>query len=121
PAPAPIDATQTPAYTKLAAERTELERKIAAVTAADPQVTTDLTAEIEALDATIAGLQADLASVQQRASLEARKADLSAQEKSLATEFEKLERHLHLMELFLRTKVTLLDERINSRFQVVRF
>lgn len=121
PVPVAQDATQTPAYTKLAAERSELERKIAAVTAADPQVTTDLQAELVAVDETIARLQAELASVPQRTALEARKADLAALEKSLAHEFESMVHHIHLMELFLRTKVALLDERINSRFKLVRF
>lgn len=121
PVPAPQDATQTPAYAKLAAERTDLERKIAAVTAADPQVTTDLESQVRELDTVIANLQGELASVQQRAGLEARRAELAGQEKTLATEFEKLERHIHLMELFLRKKVELLDERINSHFKVVRF
>ncbi len=120
-APEPQDAAASPAYAKLAAERTELERKVAAVSAADPQVVTSLQEELAQLDSTITGLAADLASVQQRSQLEARKAELSAQEKTLAVEFETLTRHLHLMELFLRTKVALLDERINSRFKLVRF
>ncbi len=47
--------------------------------------------------------------------------ELMAQEKELAAEFEKLEHELYLSDEFIRTKVTLLTDRINSQFKVARF
>lgn len=52
---------------------------------------------------------------------EKRIAELEAQQSVLAAEFEKLEQELYLIELFIRTKVGLLTERINSKFKFARF
>jgi hypothetical protein len=47
--------------------------------------------------------------------------ELKAEEKKLSKEFEELERQLFLIESFTKRKVSLLNERINSRFKIVRF
>lgn len=46
---------------------------------------------------------------------------LESEQKTLSTEFERLEKELYLTERFIRTKVSLLTERINSKFQYARF
>ena len=48
-------------------------------------------------------------------------AELEAEEKKLAAHYEDLERQLFLTEEFIRTKVQLFEERINSHFQYARF
>lgn len=52
---------------------------------------------------------------------DARIAELQEQEKVLAAEFERLERELFLLDEFTRTKVDLLESRINSKFRLARF
>lgn len=47
--------------------------------------------------------------------------ELMDQEKGLATEFEKMEHELYLTEEFIRSKVNLLEEKINSKFKYARF
>ncbi|MFF2449331.1 AAA family ATPase [Neobacillus sp. NPDC058068] len=47
--------------------------------------------------------------------------ELSKQERALASEFEKLEHELYLTEEFIRTKVNLLEAKINSKFKHARF
>lgn len=47
--------------------------------------------------------------------------ELGAEEKKLTAEYERLEKELHLCDLFVRAKVQLLTERINSRFEFARF
>ena len=47
--------------------------------------------------------------------------ELKASEKELAAKYEELERGVWLCELFMRTKVRLLDDRINGKFKTVRF
>ena len=47
--------------------------------------------------------------------------ELKRQEEALAAEFEKLEGELYLCESFIRRKVALLEERINSKFRYARF
>ncbi|MBT9134670.1 MAG: hypothetical protein DDT38_01409 [Firmicutes bacterium] len=55
------------------------------------------------------------------ASQQRRIAELAAREKELARQYEALERGLYLCDLFTKTKVGLLTERINSKFQSVSF
>jgi len=43
------------------------------------------------------------------------------EERRLAAEYERLERELYLTEEFIRAKVRLLTDRINSRFRLARF
>lgn len=43
------------------------------------------------------------------------------QERDLAAEFERLEEELYLTEQFVRAKVAMLEERINSKFKLARF
>ena len=47
--------------------------------------------------------------------------ELEEEEKTLAKEFEELEHQLFLTEEFIRSKVTLLEEKINSKFKYARF
>jgi len=47
--------------------------------------------------------------------------ELKAEERKLAAEYEDLERQLYLTEEFIRTKVRLLEDRINSKFKMARF
>jgi DNA repair exonuclease SbcCD ATPase subunit len=46
---------------------------------------------------------------------------LKQEESELALEFEKLEEELYLAEEFIRTKVSLLEDKINSKFKFARF
>ena len=48
-------------------------------------------------------------------------AELEAEEKNLAAEYEKTEQGVYLCEVFVKTKVALLTERINSKFKSVSF
>lgn len=48
-------------------------------------------------------------------------AELEAQQKSLAAEYAQCEKGEYLCELFIRAKVSMLDERINSRFRTLKF
>jgi chromosome segregation ATPase len=47
--------------------------------------------------------------------------ELKEQEKELAKAFEKLESEMYLTEQFIRTKVNMLESKINSRFKLARF
>ncbi len=47
--------------------------------------------------------------------------ELKTEEKKLATEYERLEKEIYLTEQFIRTKVNLLTDRINSKFEITRF
>jgi chromosome segregation ATPase len=53
--------------------------------------------------------------------IDKRIAELNAQEKTLNKEFEELEKQLFLTEEFIKTKVNMLEEKINSKFKMARF
>ena len=53
--------------------------------------------------------------------IEARIEELKKQERELAAEYEKLEHELYLTDLFVRSKVKLLEDKIASRFKFTRF
>ena len=55
------------------------------------------------------------------ASQKERIAELEAREKELSRQYEALEQGLYLCEVFIKTKVSLLTDKINSKFQSVRF
>lgn len=77
--------------------------------------------EISELKSKKAPIQAEIARFANVESLQSRIADLSDQEKMLAGEFEKLGHQLYLTEQFIKAKVELLEERINSKFKDARF
>jgi len=76
---------------------------------------------LSAIDAKIADCESAIAQVKQREASLQRIEELKTAERTLATEFERLEGELYLTEQFVRTKVNLLEDRINSRFEMARF
>jgi hypothetical protein len=77
--------------------------------------------EIKGLQDQFATTKADADKFVRRESGQKRIEDLKAQEKTLAAEFEKLEQELYLCDLFIKTKVALLTDRINGKFEITRF
>ena len=65
--------------------------------------------------------ESKLAHFTQIRTLDARIEELKAEERKLAAEYEDLEKQLYLTEEFIRTKVSLLESRINSKFRYARF
>ncbi|WKL00864.1 hypothetical protein Q0F98_28620 [Paenibacillus amylolyticus] len=77
--------------------------------------------EIRILRGQVDDLEADKAKLASVAATEQRIAELAEQERKLAAEFEKLEHELFLTEEFTRTKVSMLESKINSKFRYARF
>jgi chromosome segregation ATPase len=84
--------------------------------------------DLEKIKIEISALQVDLSSAKAKIDLfirreqgEKRIEELKAEEKKLAAEFEKLELEIYLMEQFIKTKVSMLTDRINAKFETVRF
>lgn len=116
-----VDVVNTPAYAKLASERDELQRRIDAVTTGDPAALEALEARVREQQQTVAAFEADALAHEAIARGEARVGELLEREKVLAGEYEELERQLNLCELFIRTKVSLLEERVSGKFRLVSF
>lgn len=78
-------------------------------------------AEIQLLRSQVDELEADKAKLATVAATEKRIAELAEQEKGLAAEYERLEHELFLTEEFTRTKVSMLESKINRKFKHARF
>ncbi len=115
------DYASTPAYIVMAEKKAGIEMDVAQLKASDQGAVEALRLAISAIDQRIADCEATLARIQQRENGLRRIEELKTEEKMLLAEFEKLEHELYLAEQFIRTKVTLLEDRINSKFTMARF
>ena len=77
--------------------------------------------ELKALEVARQGLQVEQVLLERHEQSQKRIDELKAEERVLAEEYEDLERQLYLCETFIRTKVGMLEDKINSRFEVARF
>ena len=115
------DISEDPAYRQAMNEKEFLEAQIQSLKTGNAGQVAIVNAEISMLETEISGLETKLAQVDQVKKGKTRIAELSAEEKKLAKEFEQLEKELHLTDLFTKAKVSLLDEKINSKFKLARF
>lgn len=117
--PAPFESTSE--YKTLAARVAECEAAQGNADSMAAKLAATKTQEIKELEARIALARRDLQKFEIKRSQERRMIDLELEEKNLAKEYEMLERGMYLCDLFVRQKVSLLDEQINRKFQNVRF
>lgn len=80
-----------------------------------------ITAEISKTKEMVVNLSRKLLDYERAEKQELRIAELKQQEEGLAAEYEKIEANVYLCEQFIKTKVSMLTESINSRFENVRF
>ncbi len=113
--------TDSPTYARKQKEKDSLLAEISNIKDNSRTAIEAVRAQIEELDGGINGLMADLQKIELRESGLKRIEELKAQEKELAAEFEKLEGELFLCESFIKAKVAMLEEKINSRFKYARF
>jgi len=77
--------------------------------------------ELRRLNAALQNVMSQLAKYDAAQQGKERIAELADQERDLAAEYERLEKELYLTEQFVRTKVAMLEEKINSKFKMARF
>lgn len=105
--------------------REELEAKISAIKSDIAALREGARGDIEKVragaamvDASIEQLQREQLQIDANYRIEKRIEELKAQERDLAAEYERLEGHLYLTEQFIRSKVQLFEEKINSKFKI---
>lgn len=119
-----IEKINAPAEPSAEAKALQLKRMgLAAMVAAG-----DNTAALDGIKEKIAGINTEMSAARGRIEqakgkekAQARVAELSAEEKRLAGEWERLSGELYLMEQFTRRKVELLEDKVNSKFELARF
>ncbi len=112
---------ETLEYKELQAQAEKLDREISDLQMGDRELLAMAREDEAAIKEQIQSVQDELRMFRDRKAGEERIQELTNQEKKLATEYEQLEKELYLTEQFVRSKVSLLEEKINSRFQMARF
>lgn len=102
-------------------EKQGIEAEIEKLRAGNMDKAHDIRIEIEKIDEKIDQCIGDLMQIDLNNKNYARIQELSQEERKLSAEFEKLESELYMIETFIRAKVALLEEKINSKFQLARF
>jgi len=112
---------ERPEITILENTKTALLDEISKITENRAGAIAALKAQIAATKTEIETLQGAAAQVDQNKKSSARIDDLKKEERTLSAEAERIEGELFLTEEFVRTKVKMLEGKINSRFQIARF
>lgn len=119
--PAPTVYETTAQYLALTAQIAEIEEKIAD----EGKCTTEAVSAVEAkIRATKDALREEQDKQMQLTMAENQRrriAELERQEERLSAEYEELEKGLYLCDLFTKAKVAALTDRINGKFESVRF
>lgn len=102
-------------------EKAIIEQEIESLKAGNTEAREKVVEGIQELEEILSTLEECQAKVKMRKSLDDRIEKLKAQERELAAEYERLEGELYLTEEFIRQKVSLLEEKINSKFEMARF
>ncbi|RHW33546.1 hypothetical protein [Oceanobacillus profundus] len=113
--------SENPLYQKLMNDRQVSEQEIETLKTSVEASVQEVQIEIQTLKEKQNALTSDLSSLNESGRVKSRIAELEEQQQNLAAEFERLEHELFLAEEFVKTKVNLLTEKINSKFKYARF
>lgn len=116
-----VDVTQTKEYITLIDEKTKLQEAIRSIKSGAQEEIQKVRETIQSNEEAMKLMQATLAKEEQAKQADARIEELKAEEKELAEEYAQLEKEQYLIEEFIRTKVSLIESSINTRFDMVRF
>ncbi|MDP4164642.1 MAG: hypothetical protein Q8898_16220, partial [Bacillota bacterium] len=116
-----VDILDNPQYTAKLNERAAIEEEMKQIRDMSQQSIMDIQSEIVQLKMKRDQLQGEVGKFALAAQSQLRIEELETQQRDLAAEYEKLEHELYLTEEFIRTKVNLLEDRINSKFKYARF
>lgn len=111
----------TPEYIQLKEQAKNIQEEISTLQANNNVAIMAIQKEIDELNADIAALEQAAARLEAREKGLKRIEELKTEERKLAAEYEELEEQLYLTEEFIRTKVRLLENKINSKFKMARF
>jgi hypothetical protein len=115
------DFSDIPGRQGLLSQVSEIEAQIKSERDGKAEDIDKIRAEVQALQVEYSSALDTLSKFTTREQGEKRVEELKGEEKKLAKAFELLEGELFLMDQFIRAKVSLLTDRINSKFETVRF
>lgn len=112
---------KTESYADLVAQKADIESKMTDSLRCVNEAKQNINIKISAKQDEIDALQSELYKVDFAKSQQQRVDELTRKEKELAAEFEKACEGVYLCELFIKTKVSALTEKINDKFESVKF
>ena len=115
------DITENQLYINKLKEKEQIELQIADIRSSANETISSIDEEITKLENQKRELQGELNKFDIVRRSEERLKELEEQERTLTVEYEKLEKELFLTEEFVRSKVELLEEKINSKFKYAKF
>jgi len=115
------DHTATSEHIALDKQRVKIEEAISKLKSGSREEAVFVGAEIDKLAEERGKWKAEIIAFDLNTAGGLRVKELEDQERELATEFEKLEREIFLMESFTKTKTEMLNNKINSKFELARF
>lgn len=115
------DVTTAPAYTAKLQEREEVNQSLVELRSRSVGTLNDIRLELTKLRSELALQEKKLAGFEQVQKAQGRIEELKTEERELARQYEELERQLYLTEEFTRTKVQMLESKINAKFKQVKF
>ena len=110
-----------PSYTKKKKQKAEIEEVIAGLKGGSSDEKAKIYEEIAQLESSVKEAERVIADLIAYKQGQERIEELKRQEEKLAAEYAGLEEELYLCDEFTKTKVKLLDEKINSKFEFARF
>ena len=116
-----VDYTQTDEYKNLTIEKTKLQETIQSIKGGAKEEILKVQQTIRGNEEAMKLMQGTLAKEEQAKTADSRIESLKQDEKRLAKEYAQLEKEQYLIEEFIRTKVSLVESSINTRFKMVRF
>lgn len=119
--PEPAVWENTPEYAALTAQMEELKKKLADEDASMAEQRKTIQAQIDGVQALIDEQNTRLLLIKSAEKQKERIAELEKREKQLSREYERLEEGIYLCEEFIRLKVSMLTDKINSHFKTVKF
>ncbi|QSF42699.1 hypothetical protein [Paenibacillus tianjinensis] len=115
------DPAADPNYASKQAEAATVQQQIRVLKASSDDSAAAARADIRRLRSEIEEMERDLAKFEGVRRAQQRVKELEDQERELAAEYERLQHELFLCEEFTKTKVSMLDAKINSKFKLARF
>lgn len=113
--------SESPEYNKFMNLKLSLEQEIALIKNQSVQATQDIKDANSQLETKKREINAQISQYANVDKLKARIQEYEDQEKALTKEYQKLEHQLFLTEEFIRRKIVMLTEKINSKFKLARF
>lgn len=117
----PADPGQDLEYQKLKTEKDSVIAQISDLEAGNESALEAVAIEISEVEAELNEAKRHNLAIEESARVKTRVAELEAEETSLAGEYERMKSEVALIEDFIKAKVRMLTDRINSKFSIARF